>query len=619
MAYAEAGIAVFPVVVDGKAPATSNGFHGATVDTDQIDRWWSEADYNIGFTPENGGWCVIDVDTGDGKVGAATVAALAEQGFTFPDTYEVQSPSGGRHLYYAGSLPPTQGMLKNGLGEDIDTRGHFSYVLAPPSVVNGKSYEVLHDRDIVELPPWVAERVRRTDERHASTVSQPDLGTARARVRSHLASLVQRGDVAIDGRGGDTRTFQLACELLNLGVSSETARELLEEIWNPHCLPPWTSEDLATKVDNAVRYAQNEPGAWGVEPAETTFRGALDKLAKEKNSPAQRSRFHAENETEQEEGKDPSWLIKDLFPEQSTILTVGQSGSYKSFLMLDLALCLATGKSWCENPPWLTGPVFYAASEGRHSLKKARRRAWKIAKEFDGGIADFYVMPTPIVAYPEDCQEFGDEIARRCGDRKPAIIFLDTVAKCMAGLNENDAGDAGRFVKFCYSLVDAFGCSVVAVHHQSDKDGASVVRGSSALRAGFDSLIHVKAHRAAKAVEMRVLQHKDADEPEHPWTFQGKAIGPSLVFQPTTPDEHRALTGEATGLDRKSVGAMLKGLNAVGADSAVTTHVLAMSLVPAGSSDDLVKTMARSLTTLARGKLEAYCQRQGRDLTWFLP
>lgn len=450
-------------------------------------------------------------------------------------------------------------------------------------------------------------------------MSQPDLGTARARARSHLVDLVRRGDVAIEGRGGDARTFQLACEILELGVSPETARELLEEIWNPQCQPPWTSDELALKIENAVRYAQNEPGAWGVEPAEQTFRGALDRLAKEKNSPAQRSRFHAENETEQEEGKDPSWLIKNLFPEQSTILTVGQSGSYKSFLMLDLALCLATGKAWCESQPLLTGPVFYAASEGRHSLKKARRRAWKIARGFDGGIDNFFVMPTPMVTYPEDCQEFGNEIARRCKGRKPALIFLDTVAKCMAGLNENDAGDAGRFVKFCDSLVDAFGCSVVAVHHQSDKDGASVVRGSSALRAGFDTLISVKAHRATKAVEMRVLQHKDADEPERPWTFEGKVVGPSLVFQPTTPDEHRALTGEAGGLDRKAVGAMLKSLNAVGTENAVTTHVLAMSLVPAGAGEDLIKAMVRSLSALARGKLEAYCQRLGRDLTWSLP
>jgi hypothetical protein len=601
LAYAEASIPVFPCVVGGKAPATAHGFQDATTSIEQIDAWWGEADYNLALCPENAGWCVIDLDPDCDDLDV-------------PDTYEVKTPRGA-HLYFKGSLPPTTGEL----GEHIDTRGVGSYVLVPPSIVDGKTYEVLHDRDIAELPAWVAERVQRPDERRGSSVSQPDLGTARARARSHLASLVQRGDVAIVGRGGDTRTFQLACELLNLGVSSETARELLEEIWNPHCLPPWTSDELAVKVDNAVRYAQNEPGAWGVEPAETTFRGALDKLAKEKNSPAQRSRFHAEDETEQEEGKDPSWLIKDLFPELSTILTVGQSGSYKSFLMLDLALCLATGKSWCGSQPLQMGPVFYAASEGRHSLKKARRRAWKTAKEFDGGIPDFFVMPTPIVAYPEDCQEFGDEIARRCGDRKPAIIFLDTVAKCMAGLNENDAGDAGRFVKFCDSLVDAFGCSVVAVHHQSDKDGASVVRGSSALRAGFDSLIHVKAHRATKAVEMRVLQHKDADEPEYPWTFEGKVVGPSLVFQPTTPDEHRALTGEATGLDRKSVGAMLKSLNAIGPSNAVTTHVLAMSLVPAGSSDDLIKTMTRSLTTLGRGKLEAYCQRQGRDLTWFLP
>ncbi len=133
-AYAMRGWAIFPCRVNGKEPACKGGFKAATHTTGQIDRWWSEADYNIGFMPEQAGLCVIDIDRKSG--GLDTWTALCAKYGAPPATYTVGTPNGGLHLFFKGSLPASVGKL----GPGIDTRGVGSYVLLPPSVISDLEY-----------------------------------------------------------------------------------------------------------------------------------------------------------------------------------------------------------------------------------------------------------------------------------------------------------------------------------------------------------------------------------------------------------------------------------------------------------------------------------------------
>jgi len=132
LSYAQMGIPVFPCVVGGKEPATAHGFKDRTTDLTQIERWWSQADYNLAIVPEDAGWCVIDIDPKNGGFDTWN-KHFSDR---VPQTYTVRTPSGGLHLYFKGSLPGSAGKL----GRGIDTRGRDGYVLVPPSIVNGNEY-----------------------------------------------------------------------------------------------------------------------------------------------------------------------------------------------------------------------------------------------------------------------------------------------------------------------------------------------------------------------------------------------------------------------------------------------------------------------------------------------
>jgi len=241
LAYAAAGIPTFPCLKDGKQPATAHGFKDATTDPAQIDRWWQAGDFNLAVEPERAGWCVIDIDRPEFPTD-----------LDLPPTYTVRTPRGGWHLYYAGSLPPSAGKIAPG----IDTRGVGSYVLVPPSVVNGHEYTVVDGMGTAPVPAWIVERMSApTAAREAPEGVELDtpfaIETALAEIKRRLAA-----GLPIEGDASDNRTYQLACRLKDYGISQHKSVEMLGQHWAPHFDQDW----LAAKVGSAYRNGQNEPG-----------------------------------------------------------------------------------------------------------------------------------------------------------------------------------------------------------------------------------------------------------------------------------------------------------------------------------------------------------------------
>lgn len=359
--YAATGIPVFVCVPDGKAPATPNGFHDATIDVGQINAWFTaNPNYNVAFNPHSVGWCVVDIDGAEGE--AAWAKRLAEYG-PAPETFTVTTPRGGRHLYFVGELPMTAWRPGNErcLGEHLDTRGVGSYVLIPPSIVEGKPYVITTECDLAPVPTWCAPLLAQRTQRARSEGWELDLPGNLARADTRLLDLVNRGDVAISGRGGNNRTYQLATELLELGLSRDTACEKIRSAWNPHCIPPWSDDELESIVTNAASYAQNEPGAFAVLPAAEVFAGALDKLPQDPQEGRLRFFPKGFNDPEYDSGVQPRTFEPSAEYTQPPILEtivsgwiergiyvplIGPGGTHKSRLLLQLALSHLYGRQF---------------------------------------------------------------------------------------------------------------------------------------------------------------------------------------------------------------------------------------------------------------------------------
>lgn len=603
IALAKAGIKVFPIQVDAKVPATAHGFKDASCDLEQVEEWWQEdPDYNIGVCPADAGWSVIDLDPG-GEDG--WIDLLKKHGVHEP-TYEVTTPREGRHIYFVGSIPSSAGKL----GPHIDTRGEGGYVLVPPSVVNGRSYTITRDCELAALPSWIAPALGATTVA-VKTAPPVELDTEANiwRARARIEWLLDKGDVAIAGLGGNDRTYKFFAELHNLGIGLEKAL-IMGEGWNNACVPPWEDDEFRVIAEHAYDYAQNGAGVWAVPTFAEAF-GKTEAFREAMSAQPKKSRFGIENVDDMDTVIETKWLVEALIPAQEIVLWMGPTQSYKSFLALEIALSIAAGTPTfgSKTEPGLT---LYGALEGKQGIGGKRRRAWQRAHNLTKeDVRNFHMMTFPRLGMPGDVDEAQDNIAEWLKGRPLKLLIIDTLGKTMSSLDENKSADARQFVELCESMRGRFGCAVLAVHH-TGKDVSRGARGSSAFHADFDSVIEV-SKVGDKLVEVWVRKHKDAEERETPWTFKASTMfGDSLVMVESAPDEHRDAKAEAEPFSTQKVARVLGAKLAHTAENGLSTAEVAIAL---GFKFDDAKAV-KSLDALAKTSLRAYNDGAG---SWWYP
>lgn len=166
LAYAERGWRVVPIIPGRKHPHFDAWQEVATTDHLLIDEWWSRwPSHGVGIaTGARSGIFVVDVDVSGSKQGDETLADLEAMYGKLPETVEVVTGSGGRHLYFK---TPEGVEISNDqagrLGPGLDVRGEGGQVLAPPTIhPNGTAYQWEAssdptDIDVAEAPAWLIE------------------------------------------------------------------------------------------------------------------------------------------------------------------------------------------------------------------------------------------------------------------------------------------------------------------------------------------------------------------------------------------------------------------------------------------------------------------------------
>lgn len=79
------------------------------------------------------------------------------------------------------------------------------------------------------------------------------------RVHEAVIEELARLGPAVQGQGGDHRTFIAACVGEDFGLSPQEFRPFFEQ-WNQGCEPPWSPRDLEKKLDSALRNRKRSAG-----------------------------------------------------------------------------------------------------------------------------------------------------------------------------------------------------------------------------------------------------------------------------------------------------------------------------------------------------------------------
>ncbi len=181
------------------------------------------------------------------------------------------------------------------------------------------------------------------------------------------------------------------------------------------------------------------------------------------------------------------WLIKGFLDDNSMSGVFGDPSSMKTFVAMDIGLCVATKTVWHGHPICKSGPVFYIAGEGFAGLSR-RIKAWEIAHGVCLKNAPFFVSDQPAqfldASSAADVVAAVDELQKVHGN--PALIIIDTLNRNFGPGNESDTADMTKFISAIdENLRCRYQCAVLIVHHTglTEKHRA---RGSIALNGALD-------------------------------------------------------------------------------------------------------------------------------------
>ncbi len=222
------------------------------------------------------------------------------------------------------------------------------------------------------------------------------------------------------------------------------------------------------------------------------------------------------------------WIAPRWIPERSIGFLLGYPSSGKTFVALDLAARMATGRDWlgCSLRP---GPVLYMCGEGHHGAG-GRLAAWICEHGRPDGSHPLDVVdgvPPLTPAHAGDYRRLVAAFARRHGV-PPQMVWLDTWAQALPG-GENDDAVVLPALRIMGDLRREFDCSVWALAHPRKLEAGAAprpltaddLRGHGALRGNVDGVIGIDDLPTGRS--LKVLKTKEGAFPA-PIPFELRAV-----------------------------------------------------------------------------------------------
>lgn len=225
----------------------------------------------------------------------------------------------------------------------------------------------------------------------------------------------------------------------------------------------------------------------------------------------------------------PEWLIKGVIPSDGLLEFIGASGSYKSFIVLDLMFCISSGINY-HGKKAKKGVVVYIAGEGVNGAK-IRLRGLELHYNIED--YEFYILPMPsnlideneIIKLTNEIKEISNDIS---------MVMFDTLHRNSAGAKEDSADDWASILKNMDKHLRQVSKIVAWVHHTGISETAGKRgRGTSSRYASVETQILIEKTDTAYA-RISNTKQKDGEEFE-PFSFEFENIETGLLNEDLEP------------------------------------------------------------------------------------
>lgn len=223
----------------------------------------------------------------------------------------------------------------------------------------------------------------------------------------------------------------------------------------------------------------------------------------------------------------PPEIVTETLRLRDIMMLAGGSKSGKTFLLIELALAVASGTTWLERP-CKSGGVLYCNMEVpdavfAHRVQNVRE---KLGIPLDATGNNLSILN--LRGHSMDLEGIKKTILYYARKHSFSLIVLDPLYKILGNRDENSAGDVGNLFDEFDSIAEATGAAVVFCHHHSKGGQAGKASMDRSSGSGvFARAPDVILDMLELEVPADVLAALDFDSVpsglEFDWTFRGYA------------------------------------------------------------------------------------------------
>ena len=202
------------------------------------------------------------------------------------------------------------------------------------------------------------------------------------------------------------------------------------------------------------------------------------------------------------------WLVNDFFAERSLNLIIGASQAGKSYLALDLAVAIATGRPFLGKAV-SQGGILYIATEGQITIRRRLMAARQGLALNEKLIAIIQEPPSNFMNADDvdriiaTAKHINEEMLKATG-LPLVMVIIDTMISGFDINDWNNVADTSAAMKVLGRIKDEVRVAVTGVHHHG-KDTSRGAAGSYALTAHPDSILSVYKKDNNAAVTQRYV------------------------------------------------------------------------------------------------------------------
>ncbi len=182
----------------------------------------------------------------------------------------------------------------------------------------------------------------------------------------------------------------------------------------------------------------------------------------------------------------PSWLIENIISKGGITLLIGAPKSSKSWLALNMGVCVAKGNDFLDKFPVKQGKVLYIDEENGSQFMKDRYMRMIKGLEINENLPIDFMIYKDIKLDTDSPKILLENYIK---EHRPKLVICDSMVRFMIG-DENSATDVRRVFDNLKQLKETYGVAFLLLHHTTK--AGNDARGSGDWKGMIDDMFLCK-------------------------------------------------------------------------------------------------------------------------------